>query len=232
MTVKLVAFFRRRTGVSVGDFQRHWRTQHAQLVIRQAGLRRYVQNHALESAYRKREPDYDGVAEAWFDDVDAMRALAQSAEYAAVRADERCFIDAKSMGVVLTDEVVIAPGPVPAGAVKSIAFLRKRADLSPEQFQAHWRTQHAALGARVPGARRYVQCHARLGIYRSGRAPVFDGIPMSWFDDEDALRAAGRSEELARTRADEPNFLAPGRLPAVAVREIEIDVSARGGARP
>ncbi|HEY8120105.1 MAG TPA: EthD family reductase [Myxococcota bacterium] len=222
--VKLVAFFRRKPGVSVEEFQRHWRTRHAELVVRQAGLRRYVQNHTLPSGYRRGEPDYDGVAEAWFDGVDAMRALAPSAEYRAVREDEARFIDAASMGVVLSEEVAILDRPAPARAAKMIAFLRKRADLTPEQFQTHWREMHGPIAATVPGNRRYVQCHARLGIYQAGRAPPFDGIPMSWFDDEAALRTAGRSPELARTRADEANFLAPGRLPLVVAREVEIDV--------
>ena len=110
--VKLVAFFRRKAGVSVEDFQRHWRTTHAELVIRQKGLRRYVQNHTLASGYGSGEPDYDGVAEAWFDDTDAMRSLASSSDYSAVRADEANFIDAASMGTLLTDEVVIAGAPL------------------------------------------------------------------------------------------------------------------------
>ena len=159
--IKLVAFFRRKPGISVDDFQRHWRNRHAELVVRQRGLRRYVQNHALPSSYVSREPDYDGVAEAWFDDIEAMRALAPSVEYAAERADEAAFIDPSSMGVVLTDEVIVVGGAAAAGAAKLIAFLRKRPDLPFEQFQKHWRDSHGPLAAAIPGNRRYVQCHAR-----------------------------------------------------------------------
>ncbi len=223
--VKLVAFFKRKPGVTVAEFQHHWRTRHAELVVRQAGLRRYLQNHVLPSAYRSREPVYDGVAEAWFDSTDAMRALAPSAEYAAVRADEASFIDAASMGVVLTGEVVIVDRPAPAAEAapaKLIAFLNKRADLSVDAFQEHWRERHGPIAGAIPGLRRYVQCHARRGIYAAGRAPVYDGIPMSWFDDEAALRDSGRTPEYQRTRADEVRFLAPGRLPFVIAREVEI----------
>jgi uncharacterized protein (TIGR02118 family) len=222
--VKLVAFFKRTAGMSVEDFQRHWRTTHADLVVRQKGLRRYVQNHTLVSGYRRSEPDYDGVAEAWFDDTQAMRDLAPSAEYAAVRADEANFIDAASMGVVLTDEISIVEGPVPPGAVKSIAFLNKRVDVTVDFFQSHWREQHGPIAARIPGLRRYVQCHARRGIYSAGRSPAFDGIPMSWFDDLDAVRASGRSPEFEATRADEPNFMLSGRLPFVVATEYEIAI--------
>jgi uncharacterized protein (TIGR02118 family) len=223
--VKLVAFFKRLPGISVEAFQDHWRTTHAKLVVRQKGLRRYVQNHTLLSGYRNGEPDYDGVAEAWFDDTEAMRDLAPSAEFAAVQADEANFIDAASMGVVLTNEVSIVDATVPASSVKSIAFLTKREDLRAEFFQKHWREKHGPIAARIPGIRRYVQCHARLGIYATKRRPVFDGIPMSWFDDLDAVRASGQSPEYRATRADEVNFMAGGRLPFVVATEHEIEIS-------
>ena len=132
------------------------------------------------------------------------------------------FIEPSSMGVVLTDEVVITDGPIPEDAAKFIAFLRRRKDIDYGAFQEHWRERHGPIAARVPGIRRYVQCHARAGIYESGREPDFDGIPISWFDDTDALRYSGKSDELAATRADEVHFLEPGRLPFVIATEVEI----------
>jgi uncharacterized protein (TIGR02118 family) len=225
--VKQVTFLKRNPEISVEAFQHHWRTRHAALVVRLAGLRRYVQNHALDSAYREREPEFDGVAEAWFDDTDAMRALESSAEYAAVRGDEAAFVDVAAMKAVLTDEFAIVGGQGSSGAVKMIACLRKRPELAPEQFRKYWREVHGPLAAAIPGHRRYVQCPARLGIYRAGRSPAFDGVPMSWFDDDDALRAATASPEYARMRADEPNFLAPGRIPFAIVREFEIALPGR-----
>ncbi len=222
--VKLIAFFKRRPDIAVEAFQQHWRTAHAERVVRQKGLRRYVQNHALPSGYRSREPVYDGVAEAWFDDTQAMRDLAPSAEYAAVRADEANFIDASSLGVVLTDEVVIVDGPAPEDAVKLVAFLTKCPEVSVDFFQTYWREKHGPLAARIPGNRRYVQCHARRGIYAGGRRPAFDGIPMTWFDDLDALRASASSPEYEATRADEPSFRVSDRLPFIIAAEHEIEV--------
>jgi uncharacterized protein (TIGR02118 family) len=233
--VKLVAFFKRKPGMPVDAFQEHWRTTHAALVVAQAGLRRYVQNHSLLDDYPTAEPDYDGVAEAWFDSVDDMRALASSSAYTAVREDEANFIDATSMGVLLSDEIVIVDGPVrgleqgsvagqSSTEIKLIAFLRRRADLAPAAFHSYWREHHGQLAARIPGHRRYVQCHARPGIYASGRTPVFDGIPMSWFESVEALRVSHRSSEFKAVRADEANFLAPGPLPFVVAREVQIEV--------
>lgn len=220
--IELIAFFKRKRGLTVDEFQRHWTTRHAELVVRQVGLRRYVQNHTLASGYRKGEPDYDGVAQAWFDDTQALRALAPTREFAAVRADEAEFIEPSSMGFVLTDEIPIVDEVPPAEAAKFIAFLNKRADLDFHKFSRHWREKHGPIAAGIPGIRRYVQCHARPGIQASGQQPIYDGVPMSWFDDPEALRASGQSAAYGATRADEVHFLEPGRLPFVIARELEI----------
>jgi len=108
--IKSVVIFRRRPGMSVEDFGRYWQTTHAALVSRLPGLRRYVQSQTLESAYRKFTPACDGVAELWFDGSDALRALAGTAEYAAVLADEANFIDPASRLEILTDDVKCAHG--------------------------------------------------------------------------------------------------------------------------
>ena len=68
----------------------------------------------LASAYRKGEPVYDGVAESYFDDTQAMKALAKMPEYAAVLADEPNFIDGPSMASIITDEYVIKDAPASA----------------------------------------------------------------------------------------------------------------------
>lgn len=222
--VKVIAFFKRKAGVSVADFQRHWRTQHAELVVRLPGLRRYVQNHTNASGYRKKEPDFDGVAEAWFDDTDALRVSGSSPGYARVKEDEANFIAADSLRSLITNEIPIVEGNVAEGGAKMIAFLNKRPDISAREFQDHWREKHAPLAARIPGLRRYVQCHVHPGIYEAGREPAYDGVPISWFDDLAALRSSGMSKEFLETRADEPNFMISGRLPFVIADEVEIEI--------
>ncbi len=222
--VKVIAFFKRKSGVSVADFQRHWRTQHAELVVHLPGLRRYVQNHTHSSGYRKKEPDFDGVAEAWFDDTDALRVSGSSPWYARVKEDEANFIDADSLRSLITTEVTIVDGDVADGGAKMIAFLSKRPDVSAREFQDHWREKHGPLAARIPGLRRYVQCHVHLGIYEAGREPAYDGVPISWFDDLATLRASGMSKEFLETRADEPNFMISGRLPFIVADEVEIEI--------
>ena len=224
--IKLVAFFKRRRGIDVETFQQHWRTTHASLVVRLPGLRRYVQNHTLPGGYHRREPVHDGVAEAWFDDTDALRQLVSTPENAAVRADEANFIDPASLESIVSDEIVMLPGPVhPPDAAKFIAFLKARPDMSIELFQKHWSEQHGPIAAAIPGNRRYVQCHTQRAAYESDEQPVYDGVAMSWFDDLDALRTSGKSAEYRATRDDEANFLA-GDPSFVIAREHEIELPA------
>ena len=47
------------------------------------------------------------------------------------------------------------------------------------------------------------------------------GLPMTWFESIEQVRANATSPELAATRADEANFLNPD-LPFVLVREHHI----------
>ncbi len=217
--VKIVIFFKRKPGMSVEDFQKHWRTTHADIIVRLPGLRRYIQSHVLASGYRKGEPVYDGVAESYFDDTQAMKALAKTPEYAAVLADEPNFIDAASMGSIITDEVVIKDGAVSENTVKSIDFVNRKAGMSVDDFQKYWRVTHGPLCRAAQAMRRYVQNPTRRAIYDSGRTPPYDGVAMAWFDDMQALRAAAPTPEFERLRADVENFIARDRSPFVLTQE-------------
>ena len=207
--VKVVAIVKRKPEMSVEAFQEYWRTRHADVVAKLPGLRRYVQSHTLASGYRKGTPVWDGIAELWYDDTNAMRALQGTPELAAVDADEARFLERGAMKLVFTDEHVIKDGAVPAGAVKNIEFIQHRPDLSIDAFQKYWRDVHGPIAATIPQIRRYVQSHVRASAYSGGRTPAYDGLAMTWFDDTNAMRAAATTPQYARTRGDEPNFIAP-----------------------
>ena len=207
--VKLIAIVRRKPGMTVEAFQEYWRTRHAGIVATLPGLRRYVQSHTLPSGYRKSQPVWDGIAELWFDDTDALRANRGSAEQNAVDADEARFLEPGTMKLLFTDDHVIKDGAVPPGGVKNIEFVHHRPDLSIDRLQRYWRQTHGPIAATIPQIRRYVQSHVRASAYANGRTPAYDGLAITWWDDTNAMRAAAGTPEYARTRADEPNFLAP-----------------------
>jgi len=88
--------------------------------------------------------------------------------------------------------------------VKLTYCIRRRADLSEEEFYTYWLQQHAALvtrHARALGARRYVQSHTvapdvnRMLQTSRGSLDAFDGITEVWWDSRAAFDAALASPE-------------------------------------
>jgi uncharacterized protein (TIGR02118 family) len=217
--VKVITFLKRKAGMPVEEFQRYWRERHPDVVTRLPGVRRYVQSHTLVSAYGAGEPIYDGIAEVWADDTDALRAMTRSPLHADVQADEARFIDRATMGVIITEDHLVKDGPVPPDAVKSVAFLTRKPGLSVEEFQRHWREVHGPIAAALPGLRRYVQSHTRRSAYEGGRIPAYDGVVLTWFDSTDAIRRTAATGEYARVLADATVFLSLGAIPAILTRE-------------
>ncbi len=217
--VKVVTFLKRKSGMSVEDFQRYWRTRHPEVVVRLPGVRRYVQSHTLASSYGKGEPVYDGIAEVWADGTDALRAMTRSPENAKVQADEAQFIDRGTMGFLVTEEQVVVDGAVTSGAVKALEFLSRKAGTSVDEFQRHWRESHARILAGIPGLRRCVLSATRRAAYEAGRTPAHDGVTSLWFDSSDALRAAASSPDYGAAVADRERFLAPGQPPFIVTQE-------------
>jgi uncharacterized protein (TIGR02118 family) len=116
--------------------------------------------------------------------------------------------------------------------IKIVFCLRRRADLSREEFQAYWRTNHAPLvrsHADALGIRRYVQVHsiddaisAAVAGPRHSPEP-FDGVAEVWLDSLDALMAAGTSEAGRAAAAalldDERRFIDLERSPMFLAEE-------------
>ena len=104
--------------------------------------------------------------------------------------------------------------------IKLTFCLRRRPDMTLEEFQRYWRTTHAALvaeRAEVLGIRRYVQLHTTdlSGLHKSlqsrnGGAPQpYDGVAELWFDSLDDFVGDNpeRKQASAELLADERNFI-------------------------
>jgi uncharacterized protein (TIGR02118 family) len=132
--IKIVFCLRRKPGLSIAEFQDYWLNKHGPMVRQYGpliGMRRYVQSHRLTDpryvtagvASRKSgvEP-YDGIAEAWFDDIEAVNAATSTQEGKRIgslfQADEHTFIDVKNTAMFYSEEYeIIGPGtavPKPA----------------------------------------------------------------------------------------------------------------------
>jgi uncharacterized protein (TIGR02118 family) len=85
--VKAIFIVSKLPGLTLGEFFHRWRSDHAAVVAEVPGLRRYVQNHALPTAYAGLGQTHDGWAELWFDDLESLHAAAASPEWQAARED-------------------------------------------------------------------------------------------------------------------------------------------------
>lgn len=105
--LKLVYLFKKSPGMTHAEFCEYWEKVHGPLGARIPGLRKLVQSVVLDPHPGNRPPDYDGMAELWFDDLDALAVARRSLEWEQSSADERNFIDPGSTSYFVTEERVI-----------------------------------------------------------------------------------------------------------------------------
>ena len=167
--VKTFNFFKRRPELSVERFREYWLNQHAAVIRAIPEVRKYVASIALPSSYRdNHEPLCDGISEAWFDDEETIRRIADSSPLRAAITDDAVFIDTSKAGSIVTDEIVQKEGAPPKDAVKVLSLLTRKRGMDVASFQSYWRTHHGPLAAKLPQARRYAQCHVRPSGYADG----------------------------------------------------------------
>ena len=108
--IKLVYCISKKPGLSDAEFFRYWETVHGPIGARSPGLRRLVQSHRLPVPGDSRPPDFDGMAELWFDDMAALLAARASPEWATSTADEAHFIDHARTAYFVSEEHPIRSG--------------------------------------------------------------------------------------------------------------------------
>ena len=103
--------------------------------------------------------------------------------------------------------------------IKLIYCITRKPGLSVDEFQRYWRETHAPIAARLPGLRRYVQCHTLPALYAGENPPAYDGAAELWFDDQEALQRAMASPEVQAAREDERNFIDHSKVFAIVTEE-------------
>lgn len=122
--IAAISLMRRREDVPLAQFRRHWLDVHGPLVCKFAGLRRYVQDHVIESPAMNataRAMRIDGFPILLFDDDAGRQRAHGSPEMAACNIDSRSFIGAVSR--VICEQNVIIPTAADCGPIRLIALL-------------------------------------------------------------------------------------------------------------
>jgi uncharacterized protein (TIGR02118 family) len=88
--LKIISTFRFRADKPYEECKRYWLEEHRKIVeSNYPECRRYIQN--ITVPVRSRSWPFDGVAEIWFDDMDAIRRNFRGPLADAVREDEQVF---------------------------------------------------------------------------------------------------------------------------------------------
>ena len=105
--------------------------------------------------------------------------------------------------------------------IKFVYCIRKRANLSDEEFHTYWREKHGSFIrsiAKTLGAKKYIQSHtintpvnAEIVNSRGLDSPPYDGLTEIWWESMDDFLAAISSKEGIEAAkeyvADEANFV-------------------------
>jgi uncharacterized protein (TIGR02118 family) len=200
--IKGYSLLAKRPDVSGEFFHEHWRTVHAAHAKKITTLRRYIQAHRIDADVPgfARSP-YEGIAEVWWDDLDAAGAVRDDPDYVDnAQPDEPTFIDMRTLAHVLTEERVVQPGPDVVRdepEVKLLLMLKRRAELALEDFRARWPAEAEVALTAFPHARRVVVARTLPETYAAGEPP-YDGVAeLSWPDRSTYERDwAGRGDAL------------------------------------
>lgn len=212
--VKLYYCVRRREDVRLGEFREHWTYPHAPLGVRDERVLRYVQFQRLDYSPLEDlgiyglDAGYDGIACAWWPDEAVMEAYMSDPALIKDQEDMQFFIDHdRSVGQLVDERAVVEPsGEAPIVAVR---FLKRAADVTPEQFRAAWDADAdgGPLAAALEEARAqafvqgYLQNHGRTadgGVdnldEKGSSGEQWDGFATLYLNSVATLKTLVRSE--------------------------------------
>lgn len=187
---KVIIFLKRRADVE-RDFFFDWlRKEHAHVIEKLPGLRRFT--ISLEA--NGEDGPFDGLLECWFDDAkaaeDGLTGLNGQAAIADIQAHVSRFerLDLAEHGFVDTAE---------AAPFKLVAALKRRSDLTRAEFKAWWLDRHAPLVVVFPELRRY-----QVDLVENGPECFVDGIAEVSFADLATLKRITSSAQVKNVQED------------------------------
>lgn len=212
-----------RPGMSEEEFQRYWLDVHAvQYASKIPQIRKYMVDTRVPFGPGDAEPLWSGVAEIWLENEEEQLASLQTPEFLeGARLDEPKWAAFWRTVVLDTDAHEVVAGPPltkETDWVKAIVLVKRKEGLPLADFRARSLGEHAALTQKIPGLRRYLQCHTRDGYYGIGEA-MLDAAYQLWFDDVDALSAALETPEFKQVNEDLRSFVEPRYIHDMVTRE-------------
>ncbi|EUB99236.1 Ethyl tert-butyl ether degradation EthD [Rhizobium sp. CF080] len=220
----------RRQDLTPEAFADYWRGTHAGIVKKHMpNLHGYLQNRVVDRTqkgidYKRGSVEVDGLAQLFFPSLADIRGFGDEATLKALKEDEDQFLGGIAILTALQNTVVTPP--TSGTFVKRMSFLRKRPDISIEQFQDEWFNMHSILVKRIPGLLGYRQNLVidrqtdRFNAADTGAEVNVDGVVELWFESTDAIEKGFRSPRGITTMTHAQEFISEISTYMVEVTEI------------
>ena len=104
--VKFMVVLSRRASMTPDRFRQYFKEVHEPMALQILGLRKYVQNFAMDDSKRNRPP-WDAIIELYFDDWPSMETSWASPEGQAATDDLAQFADLNNSACSSVEELVI-----------------------------------------------------------------------------------------------------------------------------
>jgi hypothetical protein len=198
-----MGMIRRLKTLTPEAFREHWKGPHGAIAAHIPNLRRYYQNHFMESfalGYWRDIWSLDGLSELWFDDIDTMLKSIASADYAPLARDTPTVMTMPGLIAGRQERELEADGDLGALAKAMIIFGR-RASATAAAFAAAWRDACPNLRG-LQGVRQIVSTYVNHWESEPAKLTPYNRLPVDivcelWFETPQVRRSA-LAKELTR----------------------------------
>ena len=202
-----------KPGMSEQDFQDYWVNVHAvKYASKIPQIRRYMVDTRIPFGEDSADPLFSGVAEIWLKNEEEQLASLQSKEFLqGARLDEPNWAAFWRTVALDTNTHVLLEGEPPqkkSSMVKIFALVKRKAGMSLDDFRKYSLKVHGSKDLKLPGLRRYIQCHVRDSFYTVGES-ILDCVSQLWFDDLEGIKTMMQSPEYKESTEDLANFIEP-----------------------
>lgn len=156
--------------------------------------------------YARGGDDLDAIAQFFCPDISSGMTAAASGELDLAMGVPGHIIE--EMNPLLCLQNAVIPVPDDKTALKRMSILRKRPDVSDEDFQSQWFDLHAVLVKRLPGILGYRQNLVLDGPRDAEGNRMVDGMVELWFQDSETIETAFRSDIGITTMTHAREFIA------------------------
>ena len=109
--------------------------------------------------------------------------------------------------------------------IKLIAMLKRKSELTAEEFHRHWREVHGPLIRNTKSGSyvvRYEQNHRPLSDYGHPMVSDYDGVTVQWYRSMEEFRASIAEPDFAMIQADFEKFIDTASLVWLLTEEEEV----------